>query len=355
MAAASPPLPKEDLQHVLDLTAPLWEEARSARFFITGGTGFFGMWLLESFCHINETLGLGASATVLTRDRARFATKAPHLVNRPDLQFVEGDIKDFAFPEGEFSYVVHAATEASAKLNENEPLQMLDATISGTRRVLEFVAQSTCRKLLLTSSGAVYGRQPADVTHVPETYEGGPNPLSPGSAYAEGKRVSEFLCATFAAKYGFECKIARCFAFIGPHLPLDAHFAIGNFLRDALEGSKIKVGGDGSPLRSYLYASDLAVWLWTVLFSGSHLEAYNVGSEEAFSISDIANIVSTAVGNGCAVEIAKPRISGPVSQYVPSVKKAASQLGLVARVSLPQAVRNTAEWISTTRRAKPVS
>lgn len=249
------------------------------------------MWLLESFAHVNDALGLGMRATVLSRDPPAFAAKAPHLSGRTDLTFVRGDVRSFDFPPRKFDNVIHAATEASAKLNDEAPHEMLDAIIGGTRHVLDFAARCGVKKLLLTSSGAVYGKQPPEMTHIPEEYAGAPDPLLPGSAYGEGKRVSEHLCAVHARQHGYEVKIARCFAFVGPHLPLDTHFAIGNFIRDALRGQPIRIGGDGTPLHSYLYASDLAVWLWTLLFKAPSASAYNVGSAEDINIGQLAEVV----------------------------------------------------------------
>lgn len=346
MPAPAKPLPHEDLAHVLAHTRELWTEARGRSFFITGGTGFFGMWLLESFAHINDALGLDMRATVLTRDPMAFAVKAPHLTGRADLTFIRGDVRSFGFPSGRFDYVIHAATEASAKLNDEAPQEMLDAIIGGARHVLDFASQCGVRKLLLTSSGAIYGKQPSEITHIPEDYSGAPDPLLPGSAYGEGKRVSEHMCAVHAQLHGYEVKIARCFAFVGPHLPLDTHFAIGNFIRDALAGQPIRIGGDGTPTRSYLYASDLAVWLWTILFRAPSARAYNVGSSEDLTIKQMADVVAAEVGGRSLVNLARTSTAGqPISRYVPSVTRAQFELGLVGAISLPEAIRRTVNWL----------
>jgi nucleoside-diphosphate-sugar epimerase len=342
-----PPLFTTDLDHILSKTRNLWEEARGQRFFITGGTGFFGVWLLESFCHINDRLGLGMSAVVLTRDAARFAEKCPHLCRRGDLGFVEGDVRDFAFPEGDFSYVIHAATEASAKLNDDAPEEMLSSIVDGTRRVLNLAARAGTKKFLLTSSGAVYGRQPPDMTHIPEDYAGALDPLLTASAYGEGKRVSEHMCVVHASRHGYEAKIARCFAFVGPHLAIDAHFAIGNFIRDAMAGGPIRVGGDGTPMRSYLYAADLTVWLWTIFFRGEAARAYNVGSDRSFSIRELATNVADFLCPGCEVFVSSALVpGGSLSRYVPDVSRAKHELQLSEQIPLEEGLARTREWLA---------
>jgi dTDP-glucose 4,6-dehydratase len=333
----------DDLDHVLTHTAGLWEQLRGRRLFVTGGTGFFGCWLLESFTWANDRLGLGARAVVLTRNRDGFTCKAPHLAGHPAVQLHSGDVRSFAFPPGPFHAVVHAATESSTTLNADDPLAMVDTVVSGTRRALDFARQCGAEHFLLTSSGAVYGRQPPELANVPEDYPGAPDPTDPRSAYGEGKRVAEHLCALYHRRHGLQTRIARCFAFVGPYLPLDVHFAVGNFLRDGLRGGPINVQGDGTPYRSYLYAADLAVWLWTILLRGQPCRPYNVGSAESVTIADLARQVADHFGT--EVRIARRAVPGrPAERYVPSVDRAAHELGLRPRTSLAAAIDRTARW-----------
>ena len=344
------PLFEHDLDHVLDHTRHCWDEAKGASFFITGGTGFFGMWLLESFCHINQRLNLGMSATVLTRSPAAFAAKAPHLASEPCLQFLQGDVRNFKFPTESFQYLVHAATAASAHLNDTAPHEMLNVIVQGTQHILEFAKHAGIQKLLLTSSGAVYGPQPAHLSHLSEDYLGAPDPLLPASAYGEGKRVAEHLCCVHASQNAYEAKIARCFAFVGPHLPLDTHFAIGNFIRDVMQGDTVQVGGDGTPCRSYLHAADLAVWLWTILLQGKAGRAYNVGSEDSFTIGEVAALVAQIYKPPLKVAIAKqPEPGRPVQRYVPSTRRAKEELGLRTLIGPDAAIRQTIAWLTKGR------
>jgi nucleoside-diphosphate-sugar epimerase len=335
---------QEDLDDILNRGGSLWPALGGARFFITGGTGFIGTWLLESFAWLNERLDLGMQAVVLTRNADAFAGKAPHLANRNDIEFLAGDIRSFVFPEGRFTHVIHGATDASAKLNAEEPLRMFDTIVEGTRRTLEFAVQSAAGQFLFLSSGAVYGEQPADLSHNSESDYSGPDCSDAGASYAEGKRAAELLCVLYAQQYEIEVKLARCFAFVGPYLPLDSHFAIGNFIRDAMAKDEIQINGDGTPFRSYLYAADLTYWLWVVLLRGQTARPYNVGSSRAVSIAELGGMVNALLG-GEGVNIRQqPRSGAMPRRYVPSVKRAETELGLTQTCKLEQAIIKTARW-----------
>jgi len=342
-----------DLDYILEKTKGLWEEIRGKQVFITGGTGFFGCWLLESFAWANDFLGLGAKVLVLTRNLEAFKLKVPHLASHAAIKFHIGDVRDFKFPSGEFSHIIHAAGQASAELNEEEPLTMLDVIIEGTRHVLNFALSCGAKKILLTSSGAVYGMQPPEITHIPETYNGAPELIDQKSAYGEGKRLAELLCVIYAKQYGIEPKIARCFTFVGPYLPLNIHFAVGNFLQDALKGGPIIIRGDGTPYRSYMYAADLAIWLWAILFIGESCQPYNVGSDIEMTIAQVADIVANSFTPRPAIHISQPLDTKKrIERYVPSVEKAKQRLRLSQKILLPDAIKKTISFLHGKEKSK---
>jgi nucleoside-diphosphate-sugar epimerase len=292
-------------------------------------------------------MNLDAQALVLTRDAATFKRSAPHLAGDPAVQFCVGDVRDFEFPEGDFSHIIHAATtSAVATFNNEDPVAKFETVALGTRRTLEFARQCGTRKFLMTSSGSVYGEQRADEKFLPEDHPGAPDTANPeAAALGEGKRAAEFYCAAYAKRFGIETKIARCFSFVGPYLQMDIHYAIGNFIRNAVRGVPIRVNGDGTPIRSYLYASDLMVWLWTLLFRGRGGCVYNVGSEEEISIGQLARVVAQCTGGHIGVHIAaEPGKDQQPDRYVPDTRRIRADLELRQTVALREAIQRTAGW-----------
>ena len=343
------PLPAQDLRHVLQLTRPLWEgELAQARIFVTGGTGFIGRWLLESFALAQATHARGARMTVLSRTPEAFLEAHPHLALPGIIDWVRGDVADFSAPGGAYSHVMHAATEADAKRWRDVPTAMERAVVEGTLHTLRFAATRGCRRFLLTSSGAVYGTQPPEVGHVtePEWNVDAPQKGRPATPYGEAKRSAERLGTSMARLTGMEFIPARLFAFAGPGLPLDRHFAAGNFLRDALRGGPITIEGDGTPLRSYQHPADTACWLWTLLCKARSCRPVNVGSEEAVNIAELARAVALAAGGQTKVEVLGTPTPGALpARYVPSTQRAQQELALTNTISLEEGLARTIAWL----------
>jgi len=340
---------QDDLQQIVYHTAPLWQNLRGKRIFLTGGTGFFGIWLLESFIRANADFDLQAQLVVLSRDLSAFAIKAPHLVAHSAIQWVQGDVRSFEFPAGRFDFVIHGAmTTASETFHKAQsPMDKYDLIVGGARRVLDFTLQSAAHKLLLISSGPTYGRQPTGMTHISEDYCGAPLTTDiqfDFSILGEAKRVAELMSSIYAQEYGLQVAIARCFSFVGPYLPLDLHYAIGNFIRNVLCQQPIRVSGDGTPIRTYQYISDTINWLWTLLLANVQ-GIYNVGSDQAYSIAELAHLVAKVADLSESVVFEKQIMPNSVTQlYVPAITKAQQELGLECRVDLTTAIAKTLQF-----------
>lgn len=336
------PLPESDLDEIVARAAADLAALRGGHVLITGATGFFGTWLVAALLHGSRALELGVRVTALARTPARLRE---HLAidARDDLALLAADVRTLEPPAGaSFSHVIHAATSTSARLNEDDPREMFDVVVGGTRRVLDVARACGASRVLFTSSGAVYGRQAEDEPRVGEACGRGPDPLDPRSAYAEAKRAAELLCA-IEARAGLAVSIARGFAFVGPLLPLDAHFAAGNFLRDALAGATVVVGGDGTPRRSYLYATDLVVWLLAMLVRGAPGRAYNVGAEAELSIAELAAKIARLGGVGVEIR-GRAQPGARIERYVPDGRRAREELGLEQHVGLDEALLRTFRW-----------
>jgi nucleoside-diphosphate-sugar epimerase len=338
-------LPDADLNHILRHTQGLWDELRNARLFVTGGSGFFGRWMLESLLWANRKLDLGLEAVVLTRDPVGFRQKAPHLTADPVVTLQAGDVRDFRLPDGEFTDIVHLAAETNTDMTDPPARVYYDVIVHGTERVLQLAASSGARRLLLASSGAVYGSQPGDVELMPEDCGYAPLPQDLRAAYGQAKRCAEFLACAQAEWAETAVKIARCYAFVGPHLPLDSGYAVGNFIGDALGSGPIIVRGDGTSLRSYMYAADLATWLWAILLKGEGSRPYNVGSDHAVSVAQLAHEVAGLVRPPVEVRVlGDGGCGGGGRNYVPDVSRARHELGLQVTYSLQQALSRTYDW-----------
>ena len=282
---------------------------------ITGGTGFFGKSLLKADLFSGDT-----HLFLLSRNGLR--SKIPC---KAKVTPIFGDIRTVDLSGFQFDSVIHAAAPSGGGATDDEMYSILT---EGTAHLLEELKKmDSVKRLLYVSSGAVYGKQENDFAS--ET-----DPLNPTTPYGKGKVEAEKMCLAS----GIPCVIARCFAFAGEFLPKNAHFAIGNFLADLEEKRTIRINGDGTPIRSYLYADDLAKWLVTLLNNGRPGEAYNVGSEEAFSIRELAKIIASRTTPPLTVEVKGVATGEKAQRYLPSTAKIRTELDLPIPRSLQESL-----------------
>ena len=319
------------------------------RLLLSGGTGFFGKALLRFWSKPENAEHRPTHVTIVSRNPPRFLQLNPEFAALSWIEWLSGDLtrtdglcgSDLPARLRDITHVLHAATESTNGLILSHKAQF-DQIVQGTCTMLSLSKTIGNPRFLITSSGGVYGKIAASMTLIPEDYLGMPDPLNAKNAYSIAKLASEHLCILAAHECGLPVVICRPFTFSGPDLPLDVHFAIGNFIRDALWSKEIIVKGDGSPIRSYLDQRDLAQWLLALLKHGEAGEAYNVGSDREISIADLAHLVRDIVSPEKPVRsLGKPVDNAERSRYVPDINKIHRHLGLRPTYTLEQSILDT--------------
>ena len=313
---------------------------------VTGGTGFFGRALIRNWESARQLVGRlpYEEITILSRSPEKIRATFPQIANLPWIKWHTGDVlhPDSLPQYGKYDHILHAAAD-STDVAALTPLEKFHQIVVGTENILRFAVSQGTSRFLLTSSGAVYGPPPLNMVAIPESYNGMPDPMATGNAYGVAKRQAEHLCTLYGQQFGLETVVARCFAFVGEDLPLNAHFAIGNFIRDALYKPAIFVQGNGSPIRSYLDQRDLAIWLTRLLHDGTPGQAYNVGSDQAITIAELASLVRSTLAPEQDVLIANAGVSASGRNiYVPNISKAREEFALQVQIPLADAIRETA-------------
>jgi nucleoside-diphosphate-sugar epimerase len=345
-ATSSLRLPRVDLDATLELARSDLQALDGAALYFTGATGFYGRWLLESLAYAKARLGIRMDVELLTRSRERTLDDLGGAIALLDATVTQGDVRSPPAPVRVATHVIHAATSTTtARAGTDDPRELRSIILDGTRAVLALHTHSP--RLLFASSGAIYGPQPPHVDAMGEDAPMRARSDDPTQVYGAAKLEAEQECIDAARTCGGACVIARGFAFCAPYLPMDAHFAVGNFLAAAAADQPIQVRGDGTAVRTYLHGIDLAAWMWAMLARGRDGAAYNLGGDEPVSIADLAE----QIGTMAHVPVHRAAVPAPSirSRYVPSVEKARAELGLTVSIPLEATLRRTFDWVRSAR------
>ena len=291
---------------------------------VTGGTGFFGIWFLTCLVIIKEKIGNDLRIITISRSSEKFALNVRNKKLLNNIEILKGDIKEIELNNIKVTHLVHmATTNASETFSGEDQLVKIELLFEGTKNILKQCGP-TLEKVLFTSSGVAYGIN--NKNRISESDFSGPNTIDTGSALGIGKLTAEYLVSYFAKKYGYKYSIARCFSFAGQFLPLELHYAFGNFINDFLNNNKIRVRGDGQDIRSYLYIGDAIAWLIKLLEDPKD-SIYNVGSEIEVKIEDLArNIASHKAGLGVVIEGGSKQVDNfNRPSYIPDTNKIKSK------------------------------
>jgi len=287
---------------------------------IIGGTGFFGKSILDYLIKNNFLKFNLDKIIVFSRNTDSFIQNYPELKNEK-ITYLNGDIsKIYNIPEADL--IIHAASSSNKeKYIHNSSLEKSnnEESVFNFCKIIRKIKTNT--KILYCSSGAVYGQQPSNVLKIKEdfVFQNVDTLEKDKRDYALSKRNAEKMIQELG-KDGYNVSIARCFAFFGKYLPKDQHFAYGNFIKQAENKNDIKVNAKHQVIRSYMHADDLVESLIKIANNASpKCPIYNVGSDEAISIEELANKIAKQYN----VNVIKPLNidSKIIDRYVPSINK----------------------------------
>ena len=316
-----------------------WQKFANSRVLIYGGTGFIGSWLTTALKHANSELGLNIEVSIVTRD-ARAAQAKFGSIDSGDIQFIE---HDFAFgPLNDFfqaEYIFHGATPTRVLTGSNHPVNLLNASVNAANHAIQCKSSRFEVPMAIhLSSGAIYGRQSMENSHRSEDDVA----ASELDAYGQAKLATDRVLEDAFSEGKIKFQSPRLFAFAGPLLQLDAHFAVGNFVLDGVQGKPISVNGNPNTLRSYMYPSDLIIALLAVATHDEYLNV-NIGSEESISMSNLAYLISRLTAQK-GVLFTNPTLNP--SNYVPSTSRLKSILPGCKFLTLEDSLRRWIEWIN---------
>ncbi len=303
---------------------------------VTGGAGFLGSHLCERLIAEGHRVACVDNLVTGRTDNIQ------HLIGREDFQFIQHDVSNPFFVEGEVDNVLHFASPASPVDYLELPIQTLKVGSLGTHNSLG-LAKAKGARFLLASTSEVYG----DPKEHPQTesYWGNVNPVGPRGVYDEAKRFAEAMAMAYHRTHGLEVRIVRIFNTYGPRMRLRDGRVVPAFLQQALTGEPMTVFGEGKQTRSFCYVDDLVEGIWRLLNSDL-ASPCNIGNPHEMTILEFAETIRDAVGSESEIEFKPLPVDDPQTRR-PDITLARTRLGWEPKVTLAQGLDSTVEYFRT--------
>lgn len=344
-------LVREDCERVCSECHTGLEALGDSSVLITGGTGFMGSWIAEMVLCLNEAKRSAAKLYLLGRDRERFERNLGHLAGSPNIEFIRCDVRNIIDIPKDVSFVIHAAGTPDNRIHATNPIETMVSIAEGTHAVLRAADRaSNLRMFVNVSSSSVYGAQPLDLPRLSESHLGSVANSQISASYAAAKRYGEALAHAARSEARMPVVIVRPFSFVGAYQPLDAPWAVNNFIQDALNARPIRILGDGQTVRSVMFGADMAIWMLTIMIRAKSGQVYNVGSDEAITVERAAEMVSRNFHPSPKV-VLNASILGtiPNTRLVPDTTEAMKEFGLDRYSDVDISLHRAIEWYRASR------
>lgn len=338
----------QDIQEIVTRVGDSFRQLSGARILITGANSYITSYMVDTVVWLNaHVFNKPCQVVALVRSPVTPESRLGHLLGHHDVTFLQQNVSARVVLDTPVDYIIHAASNASPKRYLAMPLDTMDANVVGTQQLLEIAREHSIRSFLFFSSSEIYGDVPDIYYPTPETYNGSIDPVSPRAVYAESKRYGETLCAAFWRQYGVPTKMARVFSVYGPGFRLDDGRVMADFMRSRLHTQPINLLSDGSGVRAFSYTVDSVTGFWQLLLSDHNGEAFNIGSDQAVSMRQLAQLFGRIDEPQLEVtwqEEPEAHLRGAPSRVCPDLTKARQVLGYNPCVGLEDGIRRWLRW-----------
>jgi nucleoside-diphosphate-sugar epimerase len=349
---------RQDCLASLELLPELAQRLNGHRIAVIGGTGFIGTWMAEAVAALNDELGCSVRLDLLGRSTSQWGETHPHLSARNEIQLQSIDVRSSFEISRDVTLVLFAAGVADPRIHASDPFRVHETALLGIAHSLAATARlELLHRFVNISSGLVLGTQ-MHPQALKESDIGALDFTRVHNVYAESRRAAESLVSLYGSQYRIPVCTARAFTFLGPFQPLDAPWALNNFMRDALSGNEIRLHGDGATRRSYLYGSDAATWLLKMLIDGRDGEIYNLGGDQPVSHGEVAAIVADrTTPTPQLIYKNQPAAVGRRHDFFPDLQHSQTTLGIRQAFDVAVAIERSMQWharrLGVMRRLRP--
>ena len=270
-----------------------WNRFENKTILITGANGFLPAYMVETLLLLNNDILKYSPCKViaLVRNEKHTKERFSNYLSDENLKIIVQDVANEINLIEKIDYIVHAASPASPKYYNIDPVGVIMPNILGTKNTLELARKNDIDGYLYFSSGEVYG-QLNDGEVVNEDKYGYLDPTSVRACYGESKRMGENLCVSYGHQYNIPIKIVRPFHTYGPGMKLDDGRVFADFVKNIVNNEDIEMKSDGSARRAFCYLSDATVAFFKILLDGEKNNAYNMANAKVIiSIKDLATIL----------------------------------------------------------------
>ena len=304
-----------------------------ARYLVTGGAGFIGSHLCESFLNRgHEVLCMDNYSTGAKQNIGGF-------LKNPRFRFIDHNVSRYIEVQEPLDYILHFASPASPVDYLELPIPTLKVGALGTHNTLG-LAKAKGAVYLLASTSEVYG-DPL-VRPQNEEYWGNVNPIGPRGVYDEAKRFAEAITMAYHRYHGLNTRIVRIFNTYGPRMRLHDSRVVPNFIMQALKGEPLTVYGQGEQTRSFQYVDDLIAGINKLLEIEHHLPV-NVGNPHEMTVLEFAKKIIRLTGSKSSI-VYKPLPEDDPQVRQPDITKAKKILGWEPKVQLEEGLLKTIEY-----------